>query len=133
MFLNRLSAEQKELFLDLCIHASKSNNNFSVEEKETIAQYCEEMHIEIRYDEETDLPAIAERLTEISSEQDLRMILLETAGLILSDNVYDDDEKKFFSALTGKLGLAPEQTDEVIAMLRELTDVYKRINEFVFG
>lgn len=133
MFLNRLSAEQKELFLDLCIHASKSNNNFSVEEKQTIAQYCEEMHIEIRYDEENDLPAIAGRLAEISSEEEMRMILLETAGLLLSDNTYDEDEQKFFTALADKLGLEKSQTDEVVGMLGELSEIYKRINGFVFG
>ena len=133
MFLNRLSIEQKELFLDLCIHASKSNNDFSAEEKETINQYCEEMHINIRYDEENDLNEIADKLAEISSEQDLRMILLETAGLLLSDNKYDDEEKKFFDTLAEKLGLDKAQTDDVIGMLRELTDVYTRINGFVFG
>jgi tellurite resistance protein len=133
MFLNRLSIEQKELFLDLCIHASKSNNDFSAEEKETINQYCEEMHINIRYDEEHDLNEIADKLAEISSEQDLRMILLETAGLLLSDNKYDDEEKKFFDTLAEKLGLDKAQTDDVIGMLRELTDVYTRINGFVFG
>ncbi len=133
MFLNRLSIEQKELFLDLCIHASKSNNDFSAEEKETINQYCEEMHINIRYDEEHELNEIADKLAEISSEQDLRMILLETAGLLLSDNKYDDEEKKFFDTLAEKLGLDKAQTDDVIGMLRELTDVYTRINGFVFG
>ena len=133
MFLNRLSNEQKELFLDLCIHASKSNNDFNDEQKQTIDQYCDEMHIDIRYEEQNELPFIADRLTEISSEQDLRMILLETAALLLSDSVYDSDEKKFFTALSDRLGLAKEQTDEVIGMLNELTDVYSRINGFVFG
>ena len=104
MFLNRLSNEQKELFLDLCIHASKSNNDFNDEQKQTIDQYCDEMHIDIRYEEQNELPFI-----------------------------YDSDEKKFFTALSDRLGLAKEQTDEVIGMLNELTDVYSRINGFVFG
>ncbi len=133
MFLNRLSGEQKELFLDLCIHASKSNNDFTAEEKQTIDQYCEEMHTEIRYEEQHTLSEIAERLVQISSEQDLRMIVFETAALLLSDNSYDDDEKSFFDTLTDRLGLSKEQTDDIIAMLRELSDIYGRINGFVFG
>ena len=48
MFLNRLSNEQKELFLDLCIHASKADNDFAEDEKLVIDQYCDEMHINVR-------------------------------------------------------------------------------------
>ena len=40
MYLNRLSGEQKELFLDLCIHASKADGIFAEEEKRYIQQYC---------------------------------------------------------------------------------------------
>ena len=40
MYLNRLSGEQKELFLDLCIHASKADGIFAEEEKQYIQQYC---------------------------------------------------------------------------------------------
>lgn len=133
MFLNRLSGEQKELFLDLCIHASKADSEFAAEEKQTIDQYCEEMHIDIRYEEQHTLAEISDRLTEICNDQDLKIILLETAALLLSDSEYDDEEKKFIDSLTAKLGLEKAQTDEVINMLRELTDVYTRINGFVFG
>lgn len=40
MYLNRLSGEQKRLFLDLCIHASKADGIFAEEEKQYIQQYC---------------------------------------------------------------------------------------------
>ena len=131
MFLNRLSAEQKELFLDLCIHASNSNNNFDEIEREKIIEYCEEMRIDIRFEEQNTLAEAAGRLSEISTEQELRMIVLETAALLISDNVIDDDEKKFFDTLTDKLGMAKEDTEGVFDMLRELSAVYEKIFEFV--
>ena len=131
MFLNRLSAEQKELFLDLCIHASKSNQNYSAEEKSKIMEYCEEMRTEIRFDEHSSLAEAAERLVAVSTPQELRMIVLETAALIISDNVYDDDEKKFFETLTAKLGLNKQETDGVFDMLNELTAVYQKIYDFI--
>ena len=40
MYLNRLSGEQKILFLDLCIYASKADGIFVEEEKQYIQQYC---------------------------------------------------------------------------------------------
>ena len=131
MFLKLLSAEQKELFLDLCIHASKSNNDFASEEKEKIIEYCEEMRTEIRFDEQTGLSEAAERLAAISTEQELRMIILETAALITSDNKFDDDERKFFDLLTDKLGLVKQDTDKIFGILDELTAVYQKIYDFI--
>ncbi|MBR6873802.1 MAG: hypothetical protein IKN17_09890 [Ruminococcus sp.] len=133
MFLNRLSNEQKELFLDLCIHASKANNNFSAEEKLTVEQYCEEMHIDVRFDEREGFAEATDRLIASSSDQELKIILLETAALLLSDSTYDPDEQRFFDSLTARLGLAPEQTEEVLTLLSELTGVYSKINDFIFG
>ena len=40
MYLNRLSGEQKELFLDLCIHASKADGIFAEEEKSLSGKLC---------------------------------------------------------------------------------------------
>ena len=126
MFLNRLSNDQKELFLDLCIHASKANDDFSADEKFTIDQYCEEMH-------KHELSTLAQDLIKISSESDLKIILLETSALLLSDNKFDDFEKQFIEAFTKQIGLSQEQLDSVLSMLRELTGIYDKIGEFVFG
>lgn len=133
MFLNRLSNDQKELFLDLCIHASKANDDFSADEKFTIDQYCEEMHIPVRYEEKHELSTLAQDLIKISSESDLKIILLETSALLLSDNKFDDFEKQFIEAFTKQIGLSQEQLDSVLSMLRELTGIYDKIGEFVFG
>ncbi len=133
MFLNRLSNEQKELFLDLCIHASKANDDFSADEKLTIDQYCEEMHIPVRYEEKNELSGLADKLIALSSESELKIILIETAGLLLSDDSIDEFEQQFIEAFTERIGMTREQLDSVIAMLRELSGIYDRIGEFVFG
>ena len=133
MFLNRLSNEQKEMFLDLCIHASKSNNNFDDAEKLIIEQYCDEMHIDVRFDEKLTLQEIAEKLPTISSKSDIRIVLLETASLLLSDNIYDESEKQFFEGFAEKTGISREELDGLIKTLGELTEVYSKINDFVFA
>ena len=133
MFLNRLSNEQKELFLDLCIHASKSNEDFSDEEKLTLEQYCEEMHIEVRFDEKAGFEEAASKLLDISTDTELRIIMLETAALLISDNSYDEQEQSFFESLSAKLGMDKAAADEVMDVVRNLTAIYERIGEFVFG
>ncbi len=132
MFLNRLSTKQKELFLDLCIHASKSNNDFCADEKFMIDQYCEEMHIPVRYEEQHTFSSVAAELISISSPTDLKIILLETSALLLSDDKIDADERSFIESFAEKIGLTKMQLDDVVGMVTELSAIYDRINEFVF-
>ena len=133
MYLNRLSNEQKELFLDLCIHAAKANDDFSADEKLTLDQYCDEMNIEVRYDEKASVSELTERLVEISTPEELRMILIETVSLLRADNNFDEQEKAFTDALTAKLGMSPADVDKVSALLDEVTAVYGKLNDFILG
>ncbi|MBR4554446.1 MAG: hypothetical protein IKO27_02520 [Ruminococcus sp.] len=133
MYLNRLSNEQKELFLDLCIHAAKADMDFGAEEKLIIEQYCEEMHIDVRMGEKSSFEEASQKLLEISSPVELRIILLEMASLLFSDNEYSDEEKRFMDALASKLGVDKQKLDEIFSALKELTSIYAKVNEFVFG
>lgn len=132
MYLNRLSNEQKELFLDLCIHAAGSNKDFSADQKLMIDQYCDEMNITVRYEEKTSVPELTDKLTKISAPEELRMILIETVSLLLSDNEIDEQEKAFMNVVTEKLGLSSGDVDEVSALLREVTEIYGKLNDFIF-
>lgn len=134
MYLNRLNSEQKELFLDLCIHASLSNNNFAAEEKNAIEQYCAEMQLsQVRYNAERTVDEAVNRILEISTNEELRIILLEITALIISDNIYDEREQKFMNDLADKIGFSKGHLDEMLGCLNELTDVYKKINSLVFN
>lgn len=132
MYLNRLNEEQKNLFIDLCIHASTSNNNFAEEEKTVIEQYCAEMQLsEVRFESHTTVEEAEKRLIEISTKEELRIILLEITALIISDNIYDEDEQKFMSSLAEQIGFSKEKVDEMLSCLNELTEIYKKINSLV--
>lgn len=134
MYLNRLSAEQKELFLDLCIHAAMANNNFAAEEKDMIDQYCAEMQLaQPRYTAVKDTNAVIDELKNISTTQELKMILLEITGLILSDNIYDDDEQKFMNSFAERIGVDKGCLNDMVASLNELKKLYLRIDSLVMG
>ena len=48
MYLNELSNEQKDLFMDLAIFTMKSNGVVEEQEENLVRQYCVEMNIDFR-------------------------------------------------------------------------------------
>ena len=74
MYLQELKAEQKELFLDLSILLSSSDNNFSIEEKSLIKQICAEMQIEERYTSTAKFDDIVNKLVDISTKKHKRIM-----------------------------------------------------------
>lgn len=129
MYLNRLSTEQKELFLDLCIHAAMANNDFADEEKNVIDQYCAEMQIsQPRYTSEKAVDVVVEELKELSTPQEMKMILLEITALMLSDDVYDVEEQAFMKAFLDRIGFNKKILDEMVVLLQETRSLYRRID-----
>ena len=132
MFLNRLSSEQKDLFFDLCIHASMANNDFAEEEKLMIQQYCDEMQLsDVRYEANLDLDKSVSKLVEISSKAELKMMTLELTGLILSDNKYDDFEKTFMHSFAEKAQMSNDEYNEIFKVVNDLNDLYKKIGDII--
>lgn len=132
MYLNRLSAEQKNIFLDICIHAANANNDFADEEKLYIRQYCEEMQLsKVRYETDSDLKELIPRLVKISTRAELKMITIELLGLLLSDHCYDDFEKKFMDYFSKETNLTSQEFQQMFDVLNELNKVYEKLNEIV--
>ena len=134
MYLNKLSGDQKELFLDLCIHASMANNDFDEKEKEFIRQYCEEMQLDnIRYTAVNDIESTVNKIIEISSETELKIVILELTALLLSDNEYDEMEKQFMEKMLTKANISEEVNKKIIDIINKLTDIYSEINSIIFS
>lgn len=133
MYLNKLSGEQKELFLDLCIHASLSNNDFDEIERSYISQYCEEMHIDtVRYTAKNDTDTAVKRLAEISSESEVKIVVFELMALILSDDVYDEMEQEFMNKVLAGLNVTREQNSRFADIIKELRLIYSKIDGLIF-
>lgn len=133
MYLNRLNEEQKDLFIDLCIHAALANDKFVDEEKELINVYCDEMNItSVRYEANRSLDEVVEKLIGISTKEELRIIILEITALMISDKVYDEAERKFMKDLSAKADLSEDKQNEMLENLHKLTDIYKAIDDIVY-
>lgn len=133
MYLNKLNNEQKELFIDVCIHAAMSNQNFADAQKTLISEYFNEMNrSDVRYTADKDMETALSRLLEISSGTELRMIAIEIMALILSDQQFDEFEKEFMQNFVDKLHIDHEKIAEMHELLLNLMQAYKRIGEFVY-
>lgn len=131
MYLNKLNNEQKELFLDLSIHAAMANDDFADEEKETIKQYCSEMNIAERFDAKFSNDEVVEKLTAISSKQEMRIVFMEIMALVLSDNIFDDQEQAFVKKVAAAAQVTDEEKDRIVDTVQELYVVYGNIARFI--
>lgn len=85
MFLNRLTTEEKNAFLELAHHVARSDAAFSSEERVVIAKYCMEMQIDDidDYDDATfELEPVLDRFTTASHRN---IVLLELMVLVYAD------------------------------------------------
>ncbi len=93
MFLNRLEKEEKIAFLELAHYVARSDNDFSLSQKDIINNYCIEMQIEdISFNvKEFD---IYNTLGKITNKKSQKIVLLVIMALIYSDSFLHKEEWK---------------------------------------
>lgn len=131
MYLNTLNEEQKNIFLDLCILAAKANNVVAEDEIAIINEYCNEMHIAARYEEERNFDLCIEDLKKDCNKRTIKIIVLELTALILSDNICDEDEEKYIQEFISRVGITKSEYEKTTKLLNKLSSIYSEINEFV--
>ena len=131
MYLNTLNEEQKTIFLDLCILAAKANNVVAEDEIAIINEYCNEMQIAARYEEERNLDLCIEDLKKDCNKRTIKIIVLELTALILSDNICDEDEEKYIQEFISRVGITKSEYEKTTKLLNKLSSIYSEINEFV--
>lgn len=131
MFLNNLNNKQKKLFIQLAIKAAEANGIVELEEKNMLKSFAIEMDIPPVYNTENNLETILNELVSISSEQELKIILFEILGIVVSDGVFDDDEKNIVKNIVERCKLDTNIVDEMLNALYEYINVYKKIVSIV--
>lgn len=131
MYLKFLNKAQKELALDLLIHASLSNNNMDDLQKTLIDQYCDEMEVETRFAANLDGDEAMRQLAEISDKATLRKVLIELTALVMSDMELDDLEKSFMKKYAALTGFSQSEFREVCYLLEGITRYYQRLEELI--
>lgn len=104
MFLNRLIDEEKLAFLELAHYIARSDNTFSLTEKDIINNYCIEMQIEnIDFDEKSF--DIYNTLGKVTNKKSQKIVLLEILALIYSDNFLHEEERKVLEKIIEEFNL----------------------------
>ena len=131
MFLNQLSDKEKNAFISLSVHASKSNGVFEEEEKAMIQGYCKEMDIPL-FDANDAISM--DEIVAVFNESELtikKIVLLETLGLVYSDGEYDDSEKGFVKEYANKIGLTDEDVEKQTEAVKTYLDALKKVAEAI--
>lgn len=132
MFLKELKSNNKELFLQLSIHAALSNNIIEDTQKDVLNLYCEEIGIN-NYELEVkmDLYEILEKINADTTYREKKIIILEIMALIMSDSVYDLDEKKFMEDIIKKLDISDEVLEEAINLVNKFNLIFNDMIGFI--
>jgi DnaJ-domain-containing protein 1 len=127
MFLNELKEGEKELFLELCVHAANANGLFVGEEKDLLKAYCAEMQMQVpSVIEETGEDAIIKKLKKASLKSK-KIIVLEIIGLLQADKKVDKKERDFLKRLTAGIGISETNVKNIESLLEEYNDVTNKI------
>lgn len=131
MFLNSLNNEQKNLFIELAIKAAESNGVVPIEQKNMLKAFAIEMSITPVYQTEKKTEEIIDKIIAISSEQQLKVILFEILGIIVSDKVFDDKEKVFVKHVVERCNMDVALIDKMVELLDKYASIYQEIVDVV--
>jgi uncharacterized membrane protein YebE (DUF533 family) len=126
MFLGSLNQRQKELFIQLCIHAALANGIIESEESILIDEYCKEMAIDNPGTKASiSMKDALLELKSISSTQELNIITFEIAAIFVSDGEYTEDEIYFMDELTNAFNIDEEKAEKMINQIEEYNFLFK--------
>lgn len=133
MYTANFNNKQKELFLELCVHAALSNQVLAGCEKTVIEAYCNEMGIawEKSYEPHEKLETVLSEIKESSSLQVRKMILSEILSVLIADGVIDDDENNFVSTVVTGLDIPKESANEIIESCVQIMNAYNKLNRII--
>lgn len=131
MYLSELRGEQKELFIDLGIHLSMSDGDFSSVEKNMIRQMCKEMEVSERLEKKVEFEVALNRIGENATVREKRIVLLELAGIVMADGVYSPEEQKAVEQIASALEIDYSHCENAILLIKDLFVVYSKMGNFL--
>ena len=127
MFLNSLSKKQKNLFMDLAIKAAEANGVVELAEKNMLKAYGMEMEITPFYSSDCEIEMVLQEMKDVSTESELKIVLFEILGILISDEDFDNSEKEFLNKVRTSFDISQEKCDEMLRLLHDYSSVYQKI------
>lgn len=63
----------------------------------------------------------------VSAGFELKRVLFELLGILISDGEFDDSEKEFLSQVRTSFGISQDECDEMLKLLYEYLSLYQKI------
>ena len=135
MFLNLLSKEEKQNFINLAIIAANINGSFETEEKELIKGYQREMDIskESIVLDSNDNEESVFHFFAASEKSHKKIVLFEIIGLLTCDSSFDEKEKDFVFRLSKAIGLSADDVDTLSQFALRYSDIVIDIADSIFA
>lgn len=131
MFLNQLTAKEKEAFISLSMHVANANGVIEESERLMMLEYCKEMDIP---HEDADNNMSVDEIVAVFSKSDIKnkkIMMFEILGLVYSDGVYDQAEKNFIKGYAEKVGISQEVVNKQTELIVKYLDLLKQIAETI--
>lgn len=133
MFLDMLTNEEKEWFMDLAIKAAESNGKIAKEETVMLRTFANEMKISPRSSTNEELKTILQNFENNSSKKSKRIVLFELIGILFADNEFDDLERNFLSEVSNSFEIAESDKNEMISEISKYSELFNEICKIVLN
>ena len=133
MFLDLLTNEEKEWFMDLAIKAVESNGKIAKEETVMLRTFANEMKISPRSSTNEELKTILQNFENNSSKKSKRIVLFELIGILFADNEFDDLERNFLSEVSNSFEIAESDKNEMISEISKYSELFNEICKIVLN
>jgi len=129
MFLNSMSTDEKERFLELAYKLAQIDGNYAEEEEEIINSYKAELGI-------TDIgdTGSVDELIDFFATKDepvKKIVLFELYGMICADSKIEESEKDVFEKIKTKFGISESLVKQIVEVADELQAVYDKIYDIL--
>ncbi len=134
MYLMNLRENVKKAFLELAYLVAVSGNDFSDEEKLVMEAYKKELQIEydlLNFDSNIDLDMVEQVIRENANEAEKKIIVFELIGLAMTDNQYDDEERKQIKQMNAAFQLDDDYPSKCEALINKYVELQNQIDALV--
>lgn len=128
MFLNMLSDQQKELFLDLCLYIVHADGKYTNEEKNLVESFCCEMGIDYTSQmKSTDYVSTVRKIVAISSDYEKKIIGFELMGVVYADGIFHDEERYYIEHYSVQSGISMATMNEFGELVQQVLSLDRKI------
>lgn len=134
MYLMMLNEKQKHLFFELAYHLAAIDGNYSKEEALMMESYRCEMQIGvIPQGESRQSQNIISDMQSTCGEREKRIIVFESIGLAMADNIYNESEKALIQSLIASFNIEKSFAQKCEKGLHEYIEFQNKLNKLIMG